>query len=105
MSVCVVYVLYVHVYVCDVHVINGSTMCGMNLVCVCYTNGLNVGCVWRFLSCILCMVCGVHLHCMCEVCYMCGVSVMEVLCMFGVFLLCVCYICCVWCSCVCMLHV
>lgn len=52
---CVVYMMRVGVWyiccmchvcvVCDVHVLNGSTMCGMNLLCVCFTSGFNIGCV------------------------------------------------------------
>ena len=73
--------------------VNGSTMCGMNLLCLCYTSGFTVGCVWCLLLCIVCMVCGVCLHCVGGVCCSCDVSVIEVLCSFGILLVCVYYEC------------
>ena len=81
---CVWYMCYMcHVcVVCDVH-INGS-MCDMNLVCVCYTSGVNVGCVWRLSLCIVCILCVECLCCMGGMCCRCDVSVMEVFCRFGV---------------------
>ena len=72
---------------------------------MCVTSGFNVACVWCLLLCIVCMVCGMRLHCMGGMCSRCDVSVMQVLCRFGVLLMCVYYESCMWCSCVFMVHV
>ena len=89
--------------VCDVHVVNGSGMCGMNLLC--YTSGFDVRCVQCVLLCVICMMCGVCLHCMGGVCCSSDVSVLEVLHIFCVLSVCVYYEGCVCHSCVFMVYV
>lgn len=60
-------------FVCDVHVVNGSIMCGINLLPVCYTRGFNVGCEWCVSSCAMFVWCVV---CFCIVWVVCVVGVM-----------------------------
>ena len=93
--VCVVCVLYVCVYVCNMYV-ECEFVCGMCCVC-----GMYVGCVFECGMCVVRVVCGLYMWYVCCMCcvYVCCMCVEnEFVC--GMSCVCVCVIYRVVCPCV-----